>query len=146
MINLINSFKALRRDTMIRNPFKRWDFWVVLLVMVLAKSLRDVDLFRWTISWFSMLPDTWEYWLRRGIGVIDWFHISDGILVAAPVIYIFYLHFERLSFVKMKKPSLWKVLLYYGIFWLIFYTLFNMLYHLVWTLPEYRDYPIPFIS
>jgi len=111
---------------------KKKDFiWMVILMAVL-KALRDVELFRWEVSIFGLLPVQLQDALCYGWSVIDWFHITDALIIAIPLVFIF----------KQFSGSYKKAILYYIPFFVIFYQIFNLFYHVVFTLPAHWDLPL----
>ena len=99
-----------------------------IVVIALLKALRDVSTFRWQHSIFANVK--WANKFRNNPGVLDWFHISDGAVLAVAFLTAAYL-FTR---------QIWISVVAYIVFRLILYRVFNFLFHFVFTKKEFRDW------
>lgn len=107
--------------------------WGILIL--LAKVVRDIDVFRWSYSWLSSLPII-KHW-HSVPGVFDPFHLLDGFIIMSFFFSLFYGHYTA-EYVK-RDIAIFYSLLWTIATWFAFYGLFNLFYHflmmkgLTWT-------------
>lgn len=115
-------------------------FWIIIafLIILQAKVIRDIIAFRYSWSILTRLPEWLQRWLRdddetdlESISVFDGWHVADGMVIAPAWVLVMWFYLE--SFI-------W-ALISYGPFWIVFYQVFNVFYHYIYMLPEYRENP-----
>lgn len=114
--------------------------WIIIafLIALEAKVLRDVIAFRFVFSWLTLLPRWLRDWLTdgkrvfyQGRSVFDGWHVADGLVIASGWVLSMWLYLG----------NFWWALLTYAPFWIVFYQLFNIQFHWLWMLPEFRESP-----
>jgi len=112
---------------------------IVYLIILELKTIRDIILFRFSISILTLLPKWLQQFLKGSYNnyditmranVFDGFHLTDGTIITGSFALMMYLKYGLIT-------MLWTT----PVFWIIFYpVLFNFNYHYVHTLKAFRDY------
>lgn len=109
-------------------------------IILICKWLRDTALYRWEISIFSK-SKAFNWWRYQCMKPFDLIHIADGLIIMMFYINggIYIVHPYLLKWLSSQEAlfyTFWSI----PAFHFIFYRLFNLLYHVVGTLPGHRDW------
>lgn len=110
-----------------------WDIIIVFLLVALFKAVRDND--DWVYSWTIFDGHRFWEWLHVGWDkwtVLSIWHLADGAIVTGGFAYIYWL--------KYPGQPWWSYALAVVSFWLLFYRVFNFLYHFALRKPQFRDW------
>jgi len=116
--------------------------WYILLAFFIVlefKVIRDIVAFRFSRSILTKLPLWLKKWLTQNqrlytlrTSSFDGWHVSDAIIIGVPYVLAIW----------MELKAFWLALATYPLFWIVFYVLlFNVQFHWLWMLPEFRENP-----